>query len=247
MVTSPSDRLRSARAKAGYRSAAEAARARGWKEATYRHHENGTRGFGQDHAKAYARAFHVSASWLLGLEHAQEPDAIEVATHAREERKSAAEEFWEVEENLNHIAKQTLIYHYDIDCFQNSTSGFQSLPVQIVENDEAFAKAFDIDTIKASANVEFDLICSIYAKDYSMAPTINKGALLLVDIGERQLDRQDGLWLVSYGRQVMLRRVRSLPHGKIELYCDNGRTPALVASDFDITICGRIVWIGQSA
>lgn len=74
------DRLRSARQKAGFDSAAEAAQRFGWPEAGYRHHENGTRGFGADAAKKYGRAFKVKPGWLLGLENvngdppAQDPE-----------------------------------------------------------------------------------------------------------------------------------------------------------------------------
>lgn len=63
-----SERLRAARVAAGFSSAAEAAQRFGWQEAAYRHHENGTRGFGADAAKRYGRAFKVKPGWLLGLE-----------------------------------------------------------------------------------------------------------------------------------------------------------------------------------
>ncbi len=62
------ERLRAARQKAGFSSASEAADAFGWKEAGYRHHENGTRGFGLDAARKYGRAFHVKPGWLLGVD-----------------------------------------------------------------------------------------------------------------------------------------------------------------------------------
>lgn len=61
-------RLRAAREKAGYASAADAARAFGWTESAYRHHENATRGFGLDHARTYGRAFKVKPGWLLCME-----------------------------------------------------------------------------------------------------------------------------------------------------------------------------------
>lgn len=67
------DRLRTARIKAGYDSAAEAARAFGWEVPAYRHHENGTRGITVEAAKRYARAFRVNPGWLLAL------DKVEVA------------------------------------------------------------------------------------------------------------------------------------------------------------------------
>lgn len=61
----PFERLQKARAKAGYVSATDAARAFGWNEITYRAHENGGRGLKPKVAEQYAKAFKVSAAWLL--------------------------------------------------------------------------------------------------------------------------------------------------------------------------------------
>ncbi len=57
-------RLRTAREKAGYEKAIDAVRAFGWPQSTYLGHENGSRGFKDDAAKKYARAFKVSPEWL---------------------------------------------------------------------------------------------------------------------------------------------------------------------------------------
>lgn len=51
------NRLKDARKAAGYRSAAEAAEANGWKDGTYRTHEAGTRTIGPDDAEKYAKRF----------------------------------------------------------------------------------------------------------------------------------------------------------------------------------------------
>lgn len=61
----PCERLKAAREQAGYETAADAARAFGWQTVTYRHHENGTRGFKRDAAIQYARALRVSPEWIL--------------------------------------------------------------------------------------------------------------------------------------------------------------------------------------
>lgn len=60
----PHERLKAARERAGYATAAEAARRFGWPEPGYRHHENGTAGFAASAAE-YAKAFGVSPGWLL--------------------------------------------------------------------------------------------------------------------------------------------------------------------------------------
>jgi transcriptional regulator with XRE-family HTH domain len=64
-MSSPNERLRRARIKAGYATAAEAARAFGWNDVTYTSHENGARGITTRTAPRYAKAFHVATSWLL--------------------------------------------------------------------------------------------------------------------------------------------------------------------------------------
>jgi hypothetical protein len=60
-----SARLRLARQRAGFASAAAAAAEFGWPEGAYRHHENGTRGLKLPTARRYAKAFAVSLNWLL--------------------------------------------------------------------------------------------------------------------------------------------------------------------------------------
>lgn len=62
---SVADRLKAARAAAGFENAADAARRFGWKQSTYFGHENGSRGFKPDTASEYARAFKVTQEWLL--------------------------------------------------------------------------------------------------------------------------------------------------------------------------------------
>lgn len=71
-MSTKAERLREARKEAGFSSAAEAAQRFGWGEAAYRHHENGTRGFGADAAKKYGRAFRVRPAWLLGIDSVRE-------------------------------------------------------------------------------------------------------------------------------------------------------------------------------
>ena len=64
-MTDTAHRLRLAREAAGYASAGDAAKAFGWAYPTYAAHENGSRGVRPDLIRRYARAFKVSALWLL--------------------------------------------------------------------------------------------------------------------------------------------------------------------------------------
>ena len=58
-------RLKYAREKAGIPSAMAAAKRFGWTPSTYAAHENGQNEFSVERAERYARAFKVSAGWLL--------------------------------------------------------------------------------------------------------------------------------------------------------------------------------------
>lgn len=62
----PAQRLRWARERAGYGTAADAVKAFGWTASTYYGHENGDRIFKTEAAKRYAQAFNVPWLWLLG-------------------------------------------------------------------------------------------------------------------------------------------------------------------------------------
>ncbi|ACB95038.1 XRE family transcriptional regulator [Beijerinckia indica] len=73
----PFHRLQIARQQAGFESATEAARAFGWNENTYRSHENGERGLRIAIAERYAKAFDVSAAWLLTGENEEDRQAPE--------------------------------------------------------------------------------------------------------------------------------------------------------------------------
>lgn len=60
-----SDRLRSLRIKRGFPTAADAAKAFGWNEHTYKSHENGIRGIKTEAARKYAAAYGSSAAYIL--------------------------------------------------------------------------------------------------------------------------------------------------------------------------------------
>lgn len=64
-MTEPHDRLKAARERAGYADATSAAKAFAWNPTTYRAHENGTRGLKTGVAQKYAKAFRVSAGWIM--------------------------------------------------------------------------------------------------------------------------------------------------------------------------------------
>jgi transcriptional regulator with XRE-family HTH domain len=75
-MTDIPNRLRTAREKAGFSSAAEAASRFGWNYPTYAGHENGHRGIKADVLRIYARAFKVDVGWLVGGDPLRQPPPV---------------------------------------------------------------------------------------------------------------------------------------------------------------------------
>lgn len=67
LMVDAADRLRALRVKKGYATAADAARAFGWNEHTYKSHEGGVRGIRTDAARKYASAFGSTPGYIMGV------------------------------------------------------------------------------------------------------------------------------------------------------------------------------------
>lgn len=243
MNTDQHERLRRARIDAGFKSAAAAADAFGWKISTYRHHENSTRGFGQDHAKAYGRAFNVSPAWLLGIEGDREPNAFDKIVALVNEPDEILGEWKELQDDLYERTGFILVHHFQAHQFG---AVYTSLPLFHDEAQEHWLRPFDKALLDRLANVSRNLICSIDAPDDSMAPTIRKGDLLLVDCGNQEVVEPDAIWLVSIDGKATLSRLFRLPNGRVSLWVDSIANRSVEMDFQDVSVKGRVVWIGKS-
>lgn len=79
----------------------------------------------------------------------------------------------------------------------------------------------------------------------SMEPTVRDGDFVLIDTARRRLDEQDVLWAVSYGEIGMIRRLRQMPGGAVQLMPDNQYVRPAEAFDGELHIQGRVIWIGR--
>lgn len=84
-------RLKSARIAVGIESARAAAKRFGWTLSTYAAHENGQNNFDAEVANAYAKAYRVSAAWLLTGEGYRAPSAPSAPSELETEDSSATD------------------------------------------------------------------------------------------------------------------------------------------------------------
>lgn len=74
----------------------------------------------------------------------------------------------------------------------------------------------------------------------SMYPTILDGDLVLIDMGETRLTRQDEIWAVGYGDLGGIKRLRSIGKGQIKVLSDNPSVSDEVFDMDEIRLFGRV-------
>lgn len=79
----------------------------------------------------------------------------------------------------------------------------------------------------------------------SMQPTLLDGDLVLIDTAQRTIRQQDRIWAVSYGELGMIKRVRRLADGSYQLLSDNDTVPPILCADGEMSVVGRVIWVGR--
>jgi len=79
----------------------------------------------------------------------------------------------------------------------------------------------------------------------SMEPTLRDGDIILIDTSQKEINRQDAIWALSYGELGMIKRVRKLPAGGYQINSDNRSVSPIEAYDGEMQVIGRVIWIGR--
>ncbi len=77
----------------------------------------------------------------------------------------------------------------------------------------------------------------------SMMPTILDQDLVIIDRSQKQIRQQDRIWALSYGGLGMIKRVRMLPDGAMQINSDNPTVTPITAVDDEAFTVGRVVGI----
>ncbi|WP_242186555.1 helix-turn-helix domain-containing protein [Sphingomonas sp. CARO-RG-8B-R24-01] len=236
---SAGNRLRQAREDAGYVSAAAAAREFGWNEGSYRHHENGTRGFDSEQAAIYGKVYEVSPSWLLGLVADKVPSNHESLKALVEGFDPPSGEAREFEERLVEDYDSVLLHFvkFDSPILQN---------ISIYLSSRRYI-AFSRIIAESVGKAGFRQVIAMFADTAEMEPTIKVGELMLIDTAQRNPHHHDQIWLMSKAGKVLLRRLRFADQYRGEAIADNLSILPIAVDllEGDFVIHGRVVWIGK--
>lgn len=75
----------------------------------------------------------------------------------------------------------------------------------------------------------------------SMEPTIRSGEVILIDRSQDTPLMGDGIWACAIGEIGMIKRLRHLPGGTVELHSDNPHVPPQLTADGELHVVGRVI------
>lgn len=77
----------------------------------------------------------------------------------------------------------------------------------------------------------------------SMMPTILDQDIVIIDRSQKTMRQQDRIWALVYGGFGMIKRLRGLPDGILQINSDNPAVSPIEATDDEAFLIGRVVAI----
>lgn len=104
-------------------------------------------------------------------------------------------------------------------------------------------RSFSRNWLRMFTNAAPDKIYLARGMGDSMAPTIHNDDIILIDASANTMRMSDQIWAFSYGDFGMIKRLRPLPDGGIQILSDNPSVPPATAYDGELHIIGKVVAI----
>lgn len=107
--------------------------------------------------------------------------------------------------------------------------------------------AFDERWLKALTASPSDKLSIIRVEGDSMAPTLNPGDDILVDLGDREERLRDGVYVLRIDEALVVKRIALHPiGGRVTVQSDNPAYPDWPDCDLGELHCiGRVIWAGR--
>jgi phage repressor protein C with HTH and peptisase S24 domain len=103
--------------------------------------------------------------------------------------------------------------------------------------------AFRGEWLRRRIAIESKSLMLLEAVSDSMAPTIDEGDLVLVDLRDPRF-HHDGIYVLRASGDLSIKRIQRRPDGKLIIRSDNpAYEPAVVAAD-GVSFVGNVVWVG---
>lgn len=219
-MSDASERLKQARIRAGFDTAADAAAYLGVSPPTYASHENGSRGVTASRARDYARSFRVDPEWILYGKGEIGSDPVIVAPRHED-------------------GEADLVSVYDVQA--SAGDG-----VVIYDEERVAQLAFPQGYLNHLTRARATDLAIISVKGDSMHPTLADDDIVMIDLTKKDLS-YDGLFVIrDGGSSLLVKRIgRASRSGHISLISDNRAIyPTVERSTREIEVVGRVIWRG---
>jgi phage repressor protein C with HTH and peptisase S24 domain len=215
------DRLKWARARAGYADAADFARAARINPTTYRAYENNQNGFSK-HAPAFAKLLGVTTDWLLA--------GGDVPTGAAPARA----ELVTVPDQQGGDTETAEIIQLDLSL----PMGPGATVDDYIEEDP---RTFDLAYIRGFTRTPPHRLRIARGVGDSMFPTLQSADEVWIDSTQRTLNLSDKIWAVSINGGAAIKRLRPLRGGKVLVMSDNKTIGDYEVDADELLIGGRVI------
>jgi phage repressor protein C with HTH and peptisase S24 domain len=226
----PHGRLEWARRRANYDSAAEFAKGIGIHPTTYRAYENGQNGFAKL-APTIAKRLGVSIEWLLegdGVPKTELPPApVRVPV-------SPDQPIVPTPQSEDAIIIRSVDLSYAMGDGTNLEHYYEEEGV-----------LFDPNFIRALTRASSDKLFLARGDGDSMFPTLINDDQVLIDTTQTTLNQQDRIWACALHGAGMIKRLRVVGEGRVEVRSDNPTVGNREVSAADLRIVGRVIWVGR--
>jgi phage repressor protein C with HTH and peptisase S24 domain len=228
----PHERLALARKKAGYADKAEFAKAVGIHATTYRAYENGQNGFARL-APTLAKKLGVSVAWLLGgSDDAPAPPAPSPPKPYSEAPDTPQIRGAHDADGALSIRKVDL--SYAMGDGTNLEDYYEEESIQ-----------FDPNFLRGLTRAPIERLFVARGDGDSMFPTLINDDQVLIDTTQRRLNQQDRIWACAYHGAGMIKRLRIVGEGRVEVVSDNPNVSNREVDLSELVIVGRVIWVGR--
>ena len=78
-----------------------------------------------------------------------------------------------------------------------------------------------------------------------MMPTLINEDMVLIDQSQQRISQSDRIWALRIEDAGLIKRVRVVPGNSYELLSDNPTIPPQLVQRDQISVLGRVIWVGR--
>lgn len=104
---------------------------------------------------------------------------------------------------------------------------------------------FDLGLLAQLTRAPTDRVIVARPKGDSMFPTLINGDWVIIDTTQRVLNLDDKVWACSVYGAGAVKRLKAIGKGRVEVRSDNPVAGNREVDGDDLTILGRVIWVGR--